>query len=638
MTGRFSAFKRLAMPQRWLAAGAAALSALVGALSPAQTLFAQETIDAQQALDAIERGEAEQRAADAAEARRLEPGSTKNEKAERHFELRLTGLEGALLANVQAQLNRLNLDGITVRGRYRARIRSAVRDGLRALGYYQPKLRFKWEGAADAARQTLALHVDPGEPVRIRGIEIEILGEAKDERPFKRLIAGAPKAGTVLNHGEYDKFKSELTNLAMAMGFFDAKFVKSQLAVAPDLHEAYWRITYDTGRRYKFGPVGFHGSQIKTTYLDNIVPFEPGDPFSAEALAELNDRLTQTGWFSSVVVAPEFKRVSESGEIPLYGHVVPKQGNSMELGVGFSTDVGPRLRADWKRPWVNQYGHSLESAANVSSKEQQLDFSYKMPLEKNPLEEYYVIQGGYKHTDLNDTKSDSMSIMGARWWNMENGWQRSISLRWMVDSFTQGATDETTALLYPGATLSRTRSRGGLMPMWGDSQRYTLDVSTTHLGSDIDFVAASAQWAIIRSIGGRHRFVGRSSLGWIQANDFDKVPPDLRFFAGGDRSIRGYDYQSISPKDEEGELRGAKRLFTASIEYQYNLFGKWWGAVFIDTGEAVDKLTDTAFKTGAGAGIRWQSPVGPIKLDIARPVGDSEENGIAFYIGLGPEL
>lgn len=559
-------------------------------------------------------------------------------KPKAYFKLEMTGLKGELLANVDAQLNRLNLDGVSVKGRYRARIRSAVMDGLRALGYYQPKLHFAWQAAPASGPQVLALEVDPGEPVRIKGIEIEILGEAKDDRPFKRLIRTAPKVGAVLNHGEYDKFKTDLSNLAVAMGYFDAKFIKSQLAVSPELREGFWRITYDTGRRYKFGSVTFHGSQIKTSYLDNLVPFEAGDPFNAEKLADLNDKLTQTGWFNSVVVAPEFKRVNDAREIPLYGHVVPKRGNTMEVRAGFSTDVGPRLRADWKRPWVNQYGHSLESSTNLSSKDQLLDFTYKMPVEANPLEEYYVVQGGYKHTDLNDTKSNSMSIMGARWWDMENGWQRSVSLRWMRDSFTQGATDETTMLFYPGVTFSRTRSRGGLMPMWGDSQRYTLDVSTTFLGSDIDFIAASAQWAIIRSLQNKHRFVGRSSLGWIQTNDFDQVPPDLRFFAGGDRSIRGYDYKSISPKDEDGDLRGAKRLFTASIEYQYNVYGKWWGAVFVDTGEAVDKLTSTSFKTGAGIGIRWQSPVGPIKLDIAKPVGDPEEDGIAFYIGLGPEL
>ncbi|STB50424.1 outer membrane protein assembly factor [Citrobacter koseri] len=193
-------------------------------------------------------------------------------------------------------------------------------------------------------------------------------------------------------------------------------------------------------------------------------------------------------------------------------------------------------------------------------------------------------------------------------------------------------------LLYPGVMISRTRSRGGLMPTWGDSQRYSIDYSNTAWGSDVDFSVFQAQNVWIRSLYDRHRFVMRGNLGWIETGDFDKVPPDLRFFAGGDRSIRGYKYKSISPEDSDGNLKGASKLVTGSLEYQYNVTGKWWGAMFVDSGEAVSDIRKSDFKTGAGVGVRWQSPVGPIKLDFAVPVGDKDEHGLQFYIGLGPEL
>ncbi len=154
----------------------------------------------------------------------------------------------------------------------------------------------------------------------------------------------------------------------------------------------------------------------------------------------------------------------------------------------------------------------------------------------------------------------------------------------------------------------------------------------------MDFAVLQAQNAWIRTLAQRHRFVVRGTLGWIETSDFDKVPPDLRFFAGGDRSIRGYKYKSISPKDSDGKLLGASKLATGSLEYQYNVTGKWWGAVFVDSGEAVNSIDANDFKTGAGVGVRWQSPVGPIKFDIAAPIGDKEEHGVQFYIGLGPEL
>ena len=204
-----------------------------------------------------------------------------------------------------------------------------------------------------------------------------------------------------------------------------------------------------------------------------------------------------------------------------------------------------------------------------------------MPLLKNPLEQYYLVQGGFKRTDLNDTESDSTTLVASRYWDLSSGWQRAINLRWSLDHFTQGEITNTTMLFYPGVMISRTRSRGGLMPTWGDSQRYSIDYSNTAWGSDVDFSVFQAQNVWIRTLYDRHRFVARGTLGWIETGDFDKVPPDLRFFAGGDRSIRGYKYKSIAPKYANGDLKGASKLITGSLEYQYNVTGKWWGAFLL---------------------------------------------------------
>ncbi len=134
------------------------------------------------------------------------------------------------------------------------------------------------------------------------------------------------------------------------------------------------------------------------------------------------------------------------------------------------------------------------------------------------------------------------------------------------------------------------------------------------LGHQLHRDAGPDVW--IRTLYDRHRFVVRGNLGWIEADNFDKVPPDLRF-CRGDRSIRGYKYKSISPKDDDGKLIGASKLATGSLEYQYNVSGKWWGAVFVDSGEAVSDIRESDFKPAPGwacAGSRrwdrssWISP------------------------------
>ena len=554
--------------------------------------------------------------------------------------LEVQGLTGDLNKNVRARLSTIGADEVSNDGRFRARVSEAIQQGLKALGYYEPDIDFEARPApAQGGRPVLIAHVKPGEPVKIAGRTIVLEGDALRDPDYQAWVKeGTPKKGRQLNHGEYDKFKSGFSNLALRNGYFDGDFKKSQLGVSVERREAFWDIDYDSGQRYRFGDVSFSGSQIREEYLENLVPFKKGDYYSSRELAELNRRLSATGWFNSVVVAPEFAQGRKTKVLPLNAAVTPRTENTIETGVGYSTDVGPRLKTTWKKPWVNDSGHSMAASAYLSAPEQQLDLSYKVPLLKSPLEQYYIFSGGLKRTDLNDTKADTTTLGVSRYWENSTGWQKAVNLKWSLDHFTQGSVTNTTMLLYPGVSLNRTRSRGGLMPTWGDSQRYSIDVSDTTWGSDVDFLIMQAQNVWIRTLADKHRFVARGNLGWIETNNFEKVPPDLRFFAGGDRSIRGYKYKDISPRDDDGKLTGASKLATGSLEYQYNVTGKWWGAAFIDSGEAVNDIKQSNFKTGAGFGVRWASPVGPIKLDIARPIGDSEEHGLQFYIGLGPEL
>lgn len=128
--------------------------------------------------------------------------------------------------------------------------------------------------------------------------------------------------------------------------------------------------------------------------------------------------------------------------------------NTAEAGIGYSTDVGPHVKASWKRPWVNDYGHSMSVSTYLSQPEQQLDMTYKIPLLKSPLEQYYLLQGGVKRTDLNDTRSDTSTLAVSRYWDNQSGWQKAVNLRWSLDNYTQGNISDNTMLIYPGSVLT----------------------------------------------------------------------------------------------------------------------------------------------------------------------------------------
>ena len=114
------------------------------------------------------------------------------------------------------------------------------------------------------------------------------------------------------------------------------------------------------------------------------------------------------------------------------------------------------------------------------------------------------------------------------------------------------------------------------------------------------------------------------------------MPSSLRFFAGGDQSIRGFGYQTISPVDETGQLTGARYLSVGSLEYAHPVAEKWRLASFVDTGTATNDYRDP-LKVGSGFGVRWISPLGPIRFDLAFGVSETKIPW-RLHFGLGAEL
>ena len=326
----------------------------------------------------------------------------------------------------------------------------------------------------------------------------------------------------------------------------------------------------------------------------------------------------------------------QSLDVPIDVTLVPADRHQFEVGVGYATDVGPRLRFGWQQPWINRLGHSLNHDLFLSGPEQRFTGEYAIPLE-DPLRDSYRLQYGFRHRDSDDTRSLEASVELARRWEFENGWVQSAYLRSTFEDFTQGVDEDQTFLLYPGISWSRTRTRNPRFPSWGDRQRVAIEYSNTAWGSDIEFFRSTAESQWIRMLGRDNRFIGRVGLGSIETSEFERMPPSLRFFTGGDRSVRGYAYESLAPRDEEGALLGGQQLFTASLEYQRRVTGDWWGATFIDTGDAFDDWGPDQLNTGAGLGVRWISPVGPIRFDVAHPF-DDDENDWRIHFAIGPEF
>ena len=553
------------------------------------------------------------------------------------MQLRLQGLTGELRDNTELHLETLPaIDALRLKA-LEPDIREIVSRAMQALGYYQPDIVINPEKDKP---DTLIIQVSAGEPVRVRSLHIDITGEAIRDRAFQRLLKNMPlQRGDVLNHDQYEAMKTALTSLALNRGYFDARLTRHSVKVDVDELAADIRLRLESGTRYRFGKAHYEGMSEGTVHLlEYLQTFQPGQPYKAIKLGRLSRDISSTGYFSQIDVHP-MRSEAESNKLPIYISAIPDKDHQLELGAGFSTDEGPRFSITWDKPWINDRGHSLTNELRASEKRAEASSVYKIPV-GHPLLEFYNLQLDYQYKDVEDTKSNLFAPSIHRWSKKPNGWDRDLFFRLHYEDFRQGLQLDKNFLLIPGISLSRRRVRGQLDPHWGDQQMARLEFSNRLWGSDTDFMKLWGRSKWLRTVALKHRFLWRIEQGVIFIEDVRAIPPSIRFFTGGDQTVRGYDYESISPRDSSGKLTGARYMTAASAEYEYQFAGHWRAATFIDVGTATNEYfskEQNDWKTGVGVGLRWITPLGPLKVDLAFAV--SEENTPwRIHFTIGPDI
>lgn len=539
--------------------------------------------------------------------------------------------------NVRIYLSQLSNDEADGSERYQYLVQETVDKALRAQGYYNTQYQFSLTPRPAPQKDRLTLQVTLDTPVKLDERDIQISGEAAQDSEFQKILQNVPAQGSRLNHETYENFKSNLEKTAQARGYFDADWLYHRLEVYPTEHIADWRLGYAGGTRYRYGLIAFKNSQIREDYLTNMLRIKSGDHYLINDLSKLSSDFSSSNWFTSVIVDPKVDEQNKTVNLDVL--LQPKKKNDIEVGIGYATDVGIRLQFNWKKPWINSRGDSIELNSYLSQPEQSVEFGYKIPLKSNPLNYYYQLSASAERENQNDTSSTAANIGFQRFWNHETGWAFSLGVKARYDAFEQANSKFNTLLVYPTASLNRTRSDKKRFPLWGDSQKLTVNWGSRALGSEVNFYSAKISSAWVRSFYTNHRFYLRAELGYLKSSRFEQIPPALRYFAGGDMSIRGFGYKAVSPTAPDGKLVGGSHLATGTIEYQYQVYPDWWGALFYDTGLAAERYSRQELHSGAGVGIRWASPIGAIKFDLATPVKSPNNNKeIKFYLGLGAEL
>jgi len=557
-------------------------------------------------------------------------------------EVVVTGIEDDALKNVQGALvlpAGLVRDGNVDRRwleRFAQQADAKIRTALEPFGYYTAHVTATVEPAGEGYR--LLVTVAPGEPVRLTGVTVSVAGPGSEEMRLHRLVARFPlNSGDVLLQQRYEEAKGALKLRARDLGYLDAEFSQHEIRIAKSATTATIKLVLDTGAKYYFGETTIQGApDYPDSFLRRHLTYSSGEFFSYPRLGETQRNFTNSERFKEVVITPE-KQDAEAFKVPVT--VQLKQGPRISLrpGIGYGTDTGARFTIRYRDLNMFHLGHELYSNLFIAERLQGLVTGYIIP-SPTDVKSSTTLQLNLQREDTTTYLSRIAALELDRNRSFGTGKLGTAYIKAQYEEYTVGDLKSTARLLLPGVRFSDDRYDNPIRPRRGF--RYGVDLRGTHqlLGSDTALVQILAEGSYLLPLPWRLSLHTRAKAGATLLNDhFSEIPPSLRFFTGGDQSVRGYSYQSLGPRDASGKVVGGKQLLTGSIELERALFKDWGVSVFYDAGNAFNSFSAVTLAQGVGVGLHYYTAVGGLNLSVARPLG-VDNPSIHFHFTVGFEL
>ena len=553
-----------------------------------------------------------------------------------------------------------------------------VERAAQALGYYQ--LRQQTSFTAGTPCWSLNIEVTPGQPASFGPPQINITagqytgsillpnGEIGEIDPFARLLAESPvREGAQLLHRNYEDLKSSLSAVAVDHGYFAARFNRSELRVDLQRNVADVTIDFDPGPRYQFGTINISPlDELSSRLIARYLPFVEGSPYSSDMLIKLRESLNDSQYFSQVAVTPQLSMNQAGGGsggtsggtagdnrqqagshiggrvVPVTIDLTPRARRSWSAGLGVTTDIGPRLTLAYQDHYFNRSGHRLNADAALAPTRQEPNLSYVIPM-RNPATESLSISTGYLGQQTDAFNSDTYRV-GVSYrstvdaWLLGNEWLRNIYTNFQRENSVINDLREQSNLTISGINWARTQSDDPIFPTRGWRLFGQISGASNAFLSDMSFLQLHVTGKYIHPFG-RGRLLLRAEAATTIVDALGELPVTIRFFTGGDQTVRGYQFNSLGALNELGEVIGGKHLLTGSAEYDFEVRPGWKMAVFYDVGNSFADFAAINLHKGVGVGVRWMSPIGPIRADLGMGVGSStEKDSFRLHITMGPDL
>ncbi|MEO8223488.1 MAG: autotransporter assembly complex family protein [Gammaproteobacteria bacterium] len=520
-----------------------------------------------------------------------------------------------------------------VRRLYR-RADKEIRQALEVYGYYAPTIDKSLDRGKDCWQAKF--RITRGPRVRFRNVALTISGAGETDRELRRLLDKADLvSGEGLNQRAYDEFKANLAALAQRRGYFDGRFAVSRIDVYPAERAADVALDYASGDRYRFGPVTFEQSVVEPQLAERYVEFKAGEPYDADKLNDLYTALLAGGFFQNVELRTT-PRPAPDLDVPVTVLLTAAPPRTWKTGVGYATDTGAKVRFGYLNQRLNSRGHQFEFASSFAQVLGEATLSYRLPL-GSPRDEWFSFDTGYKYENPADSRSAEFRLGVKQIKRRPGNWRETRFVDYLRESFRVGDQKGTSNLVIPGISWGNQPRVQPSRPRRGHRLSFTVSGTDQLLGSDTAFLQLESAGKIVLPLWSTARLLVRGEVGWTLQDKFSELPFSVRYFAGGDDSVRGYDYKSLGPQDAAGNVVGGSDKLAGSIEIDQQLAGNWSVAAFVDVGNAFDSFKSLSLKTGVGAGIRWYSPLGPIRFDVGVPL-DNSADSFRIHVTLGPDL
>jgi translocation and assembly module TamA len=517
-----------------------------------------------------------------------------------------------------------------------------ARQLLQTEGYFAPDVRVRREAGPP---QRVIVTVAPGPRARVKATALDVAGPIQDraasgDADARAQIAGL-RSGWPLRNGaafrneDWSKAKSAMVAKLRAAGYASASVSASGAEVDTASHEVTLTLTLNSGPRYLAGGLHIDGMRLyDEATVRHLAGFGPGAPLTEELLLDYQDRLRKSGLFESAVVTFEPDPSQPEGTLVVVQlQELPLQ--SIILGVGISANTGPRTSIEHTHRRIFGTNATVHNKIEWGRDRQ----FWEGELNTHPGEGFYRNQVGGRverlESDTDVVRSETLRV--GRLQDTQRierlyfiGLDRSVQTAGETRKDAQAVSGQ-----YHGVWR---RLDNVILPREGVSVSAQLGLgwARSNYAENGPFTRLYGRFTGYLPLGRSWESIGRIELGNIRKSDNVAVPDVLAFRAGGDDSVRGYPYRSLAPTDANGVISGGSVLATGSIELAHPLTARMpslLGAVFVDAGRAANDWTDFRAALGYGVGLRWRSPVGPLRLDWA--YGEELRKGrLHFSVGI----